>query len=331
MHAVTVEDSDDNQPTLGWAQTTDPVAGPGEVVIAVAASGVNRADLLQASGRYAPPPGASKILGLECSGRIAAVGDGVTGWSVGDECCALLAGGGYAQLVAVPAQQVLPVPTGVDLVTAAALPEAACTVWSNLVMAAGLTAGETLLVHGGGSGIGTMAIQVGKALGARIAVTAGRDETLSRCAELGAEILINHRAEDFVERIGDVGGAHVILDVIGAKYLQRNISALSSGGRLVVVGLQGGTTGELDLQALMRKQGSVISTALRFRPLTGTGSKEQVVQQVRDRLWPLIESGAVRPVVDTVLSMTDADQAHRRLTTGGHFGKMVLTAPSDEN
>jgi putative PIG3 family NAD(P)H quinone oxidoreductase len=331
MHAVTVEDSDDNQPTLGWAQTADPVAGPGEVVIAVAASGVNRADLLQASGRYAPPPGASQILGLECSGRIAAVGDGVTGWSVGDECCALLAGGGYAQLVAVPAQQVLPVPTGVDLVTAAALPEAACTVWSNLVMAAGLTAGETLLVHGGGSGIGTMAIQVGKALGARIAVTAGRDETLSRCAELGAEILINHRAEDFVERIGDVGGAHVILDVIGAKYLQRNISALSSGGRLVVVGLQGGTTGELDLQALMRKQGSVISTALRFRPLTGTGSKEQVVQQVRDRLWPLIESGAVRPVVDTVLSMTDADQAHRRLTTGGHFGKMVLTAPSDEN
>ncbi|WP_051266195.1 NAD(P)H-quinone oxidoreductase [Nakamurella lactea] len=334
MWAVTVQDSGPSNgatpPVLGWAQVPDPTPGPGEVLIAVTASAVNRADVLQAAGNYAPPPGASQILGLECSGRIAAVGDGVDGWSVGDQCCALLAGGGYAELVAVPVQQLLPVPDGVDLVSAAALPEAACTVWSNLVMAAGLSAGQTLLVHGGGSGIGTMAIQVGKALGAGVAVTAGRAETLTACAELGADLLINHRTDDFVERIADAGGADVILDVMGAKYLSRNISALAVGGRLVVVGMQGGTTGELNIQALMRKQGSVISTALRFRPLTGTGSKQAVVQQVRDRLWPPVAAGTVRPVIDTVLPMTQAGQAHRRLVAGGHFGKMVLQVPTHD-
>lgn len=329
MRAVTIADSGTTPPALGWDQVPDPVPGPGEVLIRVAASAVNRADLLQAAGNYPPPPGASQILGLECSGTITALGDGVTGWSVGEDCCALLSGGGYAELVACPVGQLLPLPGPIDLVTAAALPEVACTVWSNLVTTAGLTAGETLLVHGGGSGIGTMAIQVGKALGATVAVTAARDQTLAECAALGADLLINHTAEDFETKlVAETGGADVILDVIGAKYLQRNISALADGGRLVIIGMQGGTRAELDLNSMMRKRASVISTALRSRPLAGKGSKTQVVDRVRQQLWPLIEAGTVRPVVDTVLPMPQAGAAHRRLVDGGHFGKIVLQVPT---
>lgn len=328
-HAASESTASANMVPLGWGQVPDPAPGPGEVLIRVVASAVNRADLLQAAGHYPVPPGSSEILGLECSGTIQALGDGVTGWSVGDECCALLAGGGYAELVACPAEQLLPVPAGVDLLTAAALPEVCCTVWSNLVMTARLTTGETLLVHGGGSGIGTMAIQVGRALGATVAVTAARDDTLVRCAELGATLTINHTVDDFAQVIrAATGGADVILDVVGAKYLQRNVSALADGGRLVVIGMLGGTTAELDLNALMRTRGSVISTALRSRPVTGTGSKDAVVQQVREHLWPLIAAGAVRPVVQDVIPMDDVAAAHQLMATGGHIGKILLEVPT---
>src|SRR6476646_7828429 len=258
----------------------DPVPGPGEVAISVVATPVNRADLLQRQGFYPPPPGASELIGLECSGTVAALGDGVEGLAVGDPVCALLAGGGYAERVAVPAGQVLPVPAGVDLVPAGGLPEVACTVWSNLVLTAGLRAGQTVLVHGGGSGIGTMAIQVAKRLGATVAVTASRTATLDRCRELGADITIDYHAEDFVTALPAANGGHgadVILDVIGAKYLARNISALADGGRLVIIGMQGGTTAELDINALMRKRAGVIGTTLRSRPVRGPGSKSEVV------------------------------------------------------
>jgi putative PIG3 family NAD(P)H quinone oxidoreductase len=299
------------------ADVPDPVAGPGEVLLDVAATAVNRADLLQRQGFYPPPPGASDVMGLECSGTVASLGDGVTGWAVGDEVCALLAGGGYATRVAVPAVQCLPVPRGVPLVEAAALPEAACTVWSNVVMAGRLAAGETLLVHGGASGIGTFAIQVGKALGARVVVTASAAK-LERCRALGADEALDYVADDFAERVE----ADVILDIVGAKYLSRNVSALRTGGRLVVIGLQGGTKAELDLGALLGKRGSVMATTLRARPVP---EKAAIVADVRTRLWPLVESGAVRPVVDRVLPLDEAAEAHRLVAASEHVGKVVLS------
>lgn len=309
---------------LSVSEVPDPVAGPGEVLLEVHAAGVNRADLMQAAGHYPPPPGASDILGLECSGTITALGADVDGWAVGDEVVALLSGGGYAEQVAVPVGQVLPVPAGLSLTDAAALPEVTCTVWSNLVLTAGLGAGQLLLVHGGGSGIGTMAIQVGKALGARVAVTAGRDATLTACLDLGADIGINHREDDFVARVTELGGADVVLDVVGAKYLQRNITALADGGRVVVIGLQGGVKADLDLSAMLAKRAGVIATALRSRPATGPGSKAEIVAAVRRDLWPLVDAGTVRPIVDTVLPLDRAGEAHERLREGGHLGKVLL-------
>lgn len=333
MKAIVVE-RPGSPAELTWAEVPDPVPADNEVLIDVAASAVNRADLLQAAGNYPPPPGASPILGLECSGSIAQAGAAVTGWSVGDRVCALLAGGGYAERVAVPAVQVLPVPAGVGLVDAAGLPEVACTVWSNLVMTSGLRAGQTVLIHGGGSGIGTMAIQVAKQLGATVAVTASRAATLDRCRELGADITIDYHAEDFVTALPAANGGHgadIILDVIGAKYLARNISALADGGRLVIIGMQGGVKAELDINALMRRRAGVIGTTLRSRPPTGPGSKAEVVAQVRAELWPLVSAGAVRPVIDSVVELPDAAWAHRRVAEGGHVGKVVLRAPSADN
>lgn len=327
MRAVTYEQGG-GPDGMRWSEVADPVAGPGDVLVRTAASAVNRADLLQVAGHYPVPPGASEILGLECSGEIVAVGDDVTGWSVGDRVCALLAGGGYAELVAVPATQLLPVPDGVDLVTAAGLPEVCCTVWSNLVLTAGLTAGDRLLVHGGGSGIGTTAIQVGRALGARVAVTAGRPATLQRCAALGAELGIDHTAQRFEDVVQQRwGGVDVLLDVVGARYLARNVAALADGGRIVVIGLLGGTTAELDLNALMRVRGSVTGTTLRSRPATGPGSKAEVVAAVTADLWPLIAAGTVEPVVQEVVGMSDAGRAHRLLAEGGHVGKVLLATP----
>jgi putative PIG3 family NAD(P)H quinone oxidoreductase len=314
---------------LVWREVPDPVPTAGEVLIDVAASAVNRADLLQAAGHYPPPPGAPDTLGMECSGVIAQVAPDVSGWRVGDRVCALLAGGGYAEKVAVAAGQVLPVPDGVDLIEAAGLPEVVCTVWSNLVMTARLGAGQTVLIHGGGSGIGTMAIQVAKHRGARVAVTASRDPVLARCREIGADITINYAQQDFVEALRAATGGHgadVILDPIGAKYLARNITALADGGRLVVIGLQGGTRAELDINALMRKRAGVIGTTLRSRPVSGPGSKAEIVEQVRAELWPLVAAGVIRPVVDSVLDLPDAAAAHARLAGGGHVGKIVLRA-----
>ena len=312
---------------LRLTEVDDPAVGTGDVLIDVAACAVNRADLMQREGHYPPPPGASPILGLEVSGTIAALGAEATGWAVGDEVCALLSGGGYAEQVAVPATQVLPVPAGVSLLEAAGLPEVTCTVWSNLVMRAGLRAGQVLLVHGGASGIGTMAIQVGKAVGATVAVTASRDTALDKCRDLGADIGINYSTTDFVEALQDAtggAGADVILDVVGAKYLQRNVTALAKDGSLVIIGMQGGSRAELDLGALLAKRGAVIATALRSRPATGPGSKAEIVEAVRASLWPLITAGTVRPVIEAVLPLADAAEAHRRMAEGGHFGKMVL-------
>jgi putative PIG3 family NAD(P)H quinone oxidoreductase len=309
---------------LVWGEVPDPVAGPGEVVVDVAASAVNRADLLQRQGFYPPPPGASDVLGLECSGTVSAIGTGVEGWSVGDPCVALLAGGGYAERVAVPVGQLMPVPAGVGLVTAAALPEVACTVWSNVVMLARLTAGETFLVHGGAGGIGTFAIQAAVALGARVAVTAGSPEKLERCRELGAEILVDYTVGDFVERVKgatDGRGADVVLDNMGAAYLARNIEVLATGGRLVVIGLQGGTKAELDLGRMLGKRVTVSATTLRARPLE---EKAAICAAVVAGAWPLVESGAIVPVVDRVLPMSDAAEAHRVVEASAHVGKVLL-------
>ena len=309
---------------LTWQEVPDPVPGPGEVLVAVAASAVNRADLLQREGHYDPPPGSSPYPGLECSGRIISLGEGVEGWSVGDEVAALLSGGGYAEQVTVPVGQLLPVPAGVDRVSAAALPEVTCTVWSNVFMLAGLRPGETLLVHGGSSGIGTMAIQLGRAVGARVAVTAGSNDKLERCRQLGAEVLVNYRDEDFVEAVRtatDGHGADVVLDNMGAKYLARNLEVLATSGRLSVIGMQGGTRAELDLGLLMRKRGAVFSTSLRARP---ADEKAAIVASTREHVWPLIESGDVRPVVDRVLPMADAAEAHRLVEQSTHVGKVLL-------
>jgi putative PIG3 family NAD(P)H quinone oxidoreductase len=311
---------------LAVRDVPDPVPGPGELLVRVAAAGVNRADLMQRMGHYPPPPGAPEYPGLECSGTVVALGAGVSGWSEGDEVCALLSGGGYAELVAVPAGQLLPVPGGVSLVEAAALPEVACTVWSNVFMTAQLQPGEVLLVHGGSSGIGTMAIQLAVAAGARVAVTAGTAEKLSRCAALGADILVNYWEQDFVEVVRsatDGHGADVVLDTIGAKYLARNLDVLAVNGRQVTIGLQGGARAELDLGLLLRKRAAVIATSLRARP---AAEKATIVAAVREHVWPLVSDGVVRPVVHTTMPLAEAAAAHELLESSAHVGKVLLTA-----
>ncbi|WP_225824309.1 NAD(P)H-quinone oxidoreductase [Streptomyces naphthomycinicus] len=326
MHAITIPEPGGPE-ALVWDEVPDPVPGEGEVLVEVVASAVNRADILQRQGFYNPPPGASPYPGLECSGRIAALGPGVSGWAVGDQVCALLAGGGYAEKVAVPAGQLLPVPEGVDLTRAAALPEVVCTVWSNVFMVAHLRPGETLLVHGGSSGIGTMAIQLAKAVGAKVAVTAGTKEKLDQCAELGADVLINYREQDFVAEIEQAtggAGADVILDNMGAKYLDRNVRALAVNGRLAIIGMQGGVKGELNIGTLLSKRAAISATSLRARPLD---EKAAIVAAVREHVWPLLAGGHVRPVVDRELPMPEAAEAHRVVEGSGHIGKVLLVAP----
>ena len=325
MYAITIREPGDPE-VLEWAEVADPRPGPGEVLVDVAASAVNRADLLQRQGHYPPPPGASETLGLECSGTIAELGEGVEGWNVGDEVCALLAGGGYAQKAVIPAGQLLPVPGEVELIAAAGLPEVACTVWANVVMHAKLTEGEVLLVHGGAGGIGTHAIQVGKALGATVAVTAGSADRLESCRQLGADLTINYKEEDFVEVLKkETGGANVILDNMGASYLGRNVDALAADGRLVIIGMQGGVKGELNVGALLGKRASEFAAGLRFRPLD---QKAAIVADVRERLWPLVSDGLVKPIVGQVLPMAEAASAHRALEEGSVFGKILLAAKS---
>ncbi len=309
---------------LKVAEVPDPVAGPGEVLIEIVAAGINRADLMQRQGFYPPPPGAPPYPGLECSGRVAALGEGTTGWNVGDEVCALLGGGGYAEMVAVPAGQLLPLPGGVTLADAAGLPEVACTVHVNVFQQAGLQPGETLLVHGGASGIGTMAIQLARARGARVACTAGTPAKLERCRELGADLAIDYTDGDFVDAVrGFTGGngADVILDIIGAAYLERNVAALATGGRLAVIGLQGGSRAELDLGLLLSKRARVQASTLRARP---PAEKAMVVSAVGENVWPLISAGWVRPVIDRVLPLAEAPEAHRLIEAGAHVGKILL-------
>ena len=324
MKAITIPTPGDAD-ALVLDEVPTPEIAVDEVLVQVAAAGVNRADLMQCQGFYPPPPGASTYPGLEVSGTISALGADVTGWAVGDQVCALLSGGGYAEQVAVPAPQLLPVPDGVSLVDAAALPEVVSTVWSNVFMTANLQPGQTILIHGGSSGIGTMAIQLARAVGARVAVTAGSADKLEACRALGAQILVNYRERDFVEVLADATqgrGADVILDNIGAKYLARNVSALAVNGRLVIIGLQGGVKAELDINALLRKCAAVIATSLRSRP---PAEKAAIVAAVREHVWPLIEAGTVRPVVHRTFPLAQAADAHRELEASTRIGKILLT------
>jgi putative PIG3 family NAD(P)H quinone oxidoreductase len=326
MYAITLP-SFGGPEVLTWAQVPDPTPAPGEVLVDIVTSAVNRADVMQRMGHYPPPPGAPPYPGLECAGRVAALGEGVTGWQVGDEVAALLGGGGYAEQVAVPAGQLLPRPSSMTLAECGGLAEVTCTVWSNVFMVASLQPGETFLVHGGASGIGTTAIQLAKAAGARVAVTAGSAAKLERCAALGADILINYRDEDFVERIKgatDGKGADVILDNMGAAYLGRNVDALAINGRLVIIGLQGGVKGELNIGQLLGKRGAVLATSLRARP---TAEKATIVAAVREHVLPLFEKGALRIVVDRTVPMPDAAEAHRAMEESSHVGKILLEVP----
>ncbi|GAA3636366.1 NAD(P)H-quinone oxidoreductase [Microlunatus ginsengisoli] len=308
---------------LSLGEAPDPVPGDGEVLIAVVAAGVNRADLLQRQGNYPPPKGASELLGLEVSGTIAGVGFGVDHWSVGDPCVALLAGGGYAELVAVPAGQVVAPPRGVDLVTAAGLIEVSATVVSNFD-ATSVRRGETVLVHGGAGGIGSFAIQYAHSIGARVIATAGSTDKVTYCLELGADAAMSYR-EDWVgevSRLTENHGVDVILDVMGASYLEPNVASLAVGGRLIVIGLQGGRKGTLDLGRLMTIRGSVLSTTLRSRPVA---EKSAICCRVTEVVWPLIGSGAIRPAPQTAFPLAEVAAAHRRLESGDNIGKVVLT------
>jgi len=320
MRAIAIDGDD-----LRVTELPDPTAEPGTVVVEIAAAGVNNADLQQRAGNYPPPPGASEVLGLEVSGTVRAVGAGVSGFSVGDRVCALLSGGGYASLVAVPAGQVLPVPDGVDLVEAAALPEAACTVYSNVGMIAGLHPGQTLLVHGGTGGMGSHAVLWAKALGARVVATSGGARKVEAARALGADLVVDHRSEDFVERalaFTDGVGVDVVLDVVGADYLARNLEVLAPNGHVAVIAAGSGRTAELDFGAMMRKRATISATTLRARPLA---EKAAIVAAVREHVWPFVADGRVRPVVDSVLPLAEAAEAHRRVRDGEVVGKVLLT------
>ncbi len=322
MTAVLVDDQ--RTPHLGEMPTPQPAAG--EVLVRVAAAGINRADLLQRQGLYPPPPGISDVMGLEISGTVAALGPDVEGVAVGDEVCALLAGGGYAQYAVVPAGQLLPVPAGIPLTDAAALPEVASTVWSTIVMDAGLAAGELILIHGGGGGIGTHAIQVAKALGARVAVTVGSADKAQRCRELGADIVVNYREQDFVAELA--GQVDVILDNMGGSYLARNVETLAVGGRLVIIGMQGGMVGEANVGLLIAKRARIIGLNVRNRPLTGPGSKAEVVTAVAAGEWPLVARGLVRPVISARLPLADVERGQALLDSADSVGKVLLLPPA---
>ncbi|MFI2754028.1 NAD(P)H-quinone oxidoreductase [Cellulomonas sp. P22] len=332
MHAIVVS-APGGPYVLNGAELQDPTPAPGEVLLDVVASGVNRADLLQRAGHYPPPPGAPTWPGLEVAGHVAALGPGVPGprdggWAVGDPVVALLDGGGYATRAVVRAGQVLPAPRGTDLVDAAALPEAVCTAWSNLVEVGHLRAGETVLVQGGSGGVGSIAVQLAKALGARVVTTAGGPERAARCVALGADVVVDHRSEDVVAAVLDATdgrGVDVVLDVLGAGALQANLEVLATGGRLVVIGMQRGSRGELDLGLLLRRRASVIGTTLRARP---AHEKAALVAAVRKHVWPLVEDGRVRPVVHARLPLDDAARAHELLDSGEVFGKLLLVSPA---
>ncbi|WP_053546041.1 NAD(P)H-quinone oxidoreductase [Corynebacterium deserti] len=295
-----------------------PTLKSGEVLVEVKAAGVNRADLLQTQGNYPVPPGASEILGLECAGVIVDAGD--TDRSIGEEVACLLTGGGYAQFVAVPQGQLMPIPNGYSFVEAASIVEVACTVWSNIGMLAGLKEGDLFLIHGGAGGIGTFAIQMGKALGATVAVTAGSAEKLETCKELGADILINYKEEDFAETLKNQ--ADVILDIIGAKYLAQNVKAMAKDGHMVTIGMQGGVKGELNLGHLLAKRGTISATALRGRDVE---DKARIVRSTVDNIWPLLNNKKISHHIDHTLPLAQAAEALQKLQEGTVTGKLVLT------
>jgi putative PIG3 family NAD(P)H quinone oxidoreductase len=325
MHAVVITEPG-GPDVLRWTEVADPVPGPGEVVVDVTAAGVNRADLMQRQGFYPPPAGAPPYPGLECSGTVSAIGPDVTKFKAGDEVCALLSGGGYAEKVAVPEGQLLPRPKSVTLTEAASFPETACTVYSNVFMTARLQPGEIILIHGGSSGIGTMAIQLAKNAGATVAVTAGSREKLEACKRLGADIAINYREENFTEslmRATNDHGADVILDIIGAAYLAGNVDALAVGGRMVTIGMQKGSKAELDLGKLMMKRATITATTLRARPKE---QKAEIVQAVNEHVWPLVEDRKITPVIYRELPFSDAAEAHQIMEASTHIGKILLRA-----
>lgn len=302
-----------------------PAPGEGEVLVQVAAAGVNRADTVQRQGKYPPPPGASLYPGLECSGTIVALGPNVPSrWAVGDQVCALLTGGGYAEKVVVPAGQLLPVPEGVSLTDAAGLPEVACTVWSTVFMTSHLAPGESFLIHGGSSGIGTFAIQIAKHLGIKVLVTAGSEEKLAACKGLGADVCINYKTEDFVARIKeetDGKGVDVILDNIGGSYLQRNLNSLAIDGRLFIIGFMGGVVTEVNLAVMLARRLTVQAAGLRNRSIA---NKAQIVSEVEKNVWPAVVSGKVKPVVYKTFPLSEAAESHKLMETSSHIGKILL-------
>ena len=323
MRAVTIS-APGGPEVLVETTLPDPVPRAGEVLIDVAAAGVNRADLLQRQGKYPAPPGEPTWPGLEVSGTVAALGPGTSGWSVGARVCALLGGGGYADRVIAPAGQLLPVPPGIDLIDAAGLPEAVCTGWSNLTGAGGLRSGQSVLIHGGSGGVGSVAIQLAAAIGARVAATAGGPERAARCAQLGAGLVIDHRTEDFSRAVlGWTGGrgVDVVLDILGAAALTANLEALAPGGRLVVIGLQGGRRANLDLGLVLARQASIVGTMLRSRPAP---EKAAIIAQVRAHAWPMLDDGRLRPVIQARLPLGSAGAAHELLDSGQVFGKVLL-------
>jgi putative PIG3 family NAD(P)H quinone oxidoreductase len=328
MHAVTFSRPGPPE-VLEWTQVPSPAPGPNEVLIDVQAAGLNHADLLQRRGLYPPPPGASEILGLECAGRIAQLGNNVKGWQVGDSVCALLSGGAYAEKAVAFADQLLPLPGKYDAIHAASLVEVACTVFSNLSMKAGLQSGMSLLIHGGASGIGTFAIQWAKSLGAKVLVTAGSAAKLQRCTQLGADVGINYRTQDFVaETLVATAkrGADVILDIVGAEYLDRNLRCLAPDGQLVVIGSTDYVEDRpLNLKLMMAKRLSIVSTGLRMRP---PEQKAHIIREVQRHVWPLVATGAIAPVIHSVVPMPRAAEAHRLLEEGTAMGKVVLSTPS---
>jgi len=323
MQAIVFDEPGDES-VLRLGEVPEPTLGSGEVRLAVAACAVNRADLLQRQGLYPPPPGASELLGLECAGRVLEVGEGVSGWRPGDRAMALLAGGGYAEQVVVHAGSLLPVPAGLGLEQAAALPEVYLTVFLTVFQLGGLGAGDAVLVHGGGSGIGTACTQLAKLAGATVVATAGSDEKCRRCLELGADAAVNYREGDFVAGARDATGGRgvdVVLDSIGAPYLEKNLAALDVGGRLVLIGLMGGAKAEINLGALLARRLQVIGSTLRARPVE---EKAALVEAFLARFGADLEKGALAPVVDRVLPLADAAAAHRAMKASEHFGKIVL-------
>lgn len=303
-----------------------PVAGHGQILIRVAWAGVNRPDVLQRAGSYAPPPGASDLPGLECAGEVAAVGQGVTRWKPGDRVCALLPGGGYAEYATCPAEHALPIPAGLTLREAAALPETAFTVWSNVVMRGGLQPGERFLVHGGSSGIGTMAIQIASALGARVWATAGSAEKCAACSRLGATA-INYREEDFVALLRKAGGADLILDMVGGDYIARNIKCMADEGRLVMIAFLAGPKAEINFAQIMTRRLTVTGSTLRPQ---SDRAKAEIALELQAKLWPLIEAGVVRPQIDSSFPLREAVEAHRRMESSGHIGKILLQVLAED-